>query len=68
MIGAILLCTYLALAGTIGAWWMASKWHTDENGEVSLLDILANVIPAMMLCWFFALAYVLERIKIKKFK
>ena len=68
MIGPILLIIYIALSGTIGAWWMASDRQSDDEEKVSLFDIAGHVLPAIMLCWLMIPMYILERIKIKKFK
>jgi hypothetical protein len=66
MIGPILLIIYIALSGTLGAWWLASLDITKD--EIDLLDVLRLVIPAVMTCWFIVPIYLLNNIKIKKFK
>ena len=68
MIGPILLTLYIALSGTIGAWWMASDRQSDDEEKVSLFDIAGHILPAIIFCWLIIPMSILERIKIKKFK
>ena len=65
MIGQIILITYVILASTVGAWWLAKGGVRDE---VSLLDLIAWVLPSILLIWLLLPLSLLDRIKIKKFK
>lgn len=64
MLGPIILTIYLALSGTIGAWWLASQDVTKD--EIDMLDVAMCIIPAIMMCWLLIPIYILSKIKIKK--
>ena len=64
MIGQIILITYVILASTIGAWWLAS--NDIHKKEITLLDVVGNIVPAVMCIWLLYPSHLLERIKIKK--
>ena len=66
MIEQIILITYVVLASTIGAWWLAS--NDIHKKEITLFDIIGNIVPAVMFIWFFYPLYVLDKIKFKKLK
>lgn len=66
MIEQIILITYVVLASTIGAWWLAS--NDVHKKEITLFDIIGNIVPAVMFIWFFYPLYVLDKIKFKKLK
>lgn len=66
MIGQIILITYVVLASTIGAWWLAS--NDIHKKEITLFDIVGNIVPSIMFIWFFYPLYVLDNIKFKKLK
>lgn len=66
MIGQIILTTYVVLASTIGAWWLAS--NSIHKKEITLLDVVGNILPSLLLIWLFYPLYILECIKIKKLK
>ena len=64
MIAQIFLIVYIVLAGTVGAWWLAG----GDKKEITLLDLIAWVLPSILLIWLILTASLLDRIKIKKFK
>ena len=66
MIEQIILITYVVLASTIGAWWLAS--NDVHKKEITVFDIIGNIIPSVMFIWFFYPLYVLDNIKFKKLK
>ena len=66
MIEQIILITYVVLASTIGAWWLAS--NDIHKKEITLFDIIGNIVPSIMFIWFFYPLYVLDKIKFKKLK
>ena len=66
MIEQIILITYVVLASTIGAWWLAS--NDIHKKEITLFDIIGNIVPSVMFIWFFYPLYVLDKIKFKKLK
>jgi hypothetical protein len=64
MIGQIILITYIVLAGTVGAWWFTS--NSVYKKEITLLDVVGNILPSLLFIWLFYPLHLLERIKIKK--
>jgi hypothetical protein len=64
MIGQIILITYTILASTLGAWWLAG----GDKKEITLLDLIACILPSILLIWLILTASLLDCIKIKKFK
>jgi hypothetical protein len=64
MIGQIILITYVILASTVGAWWLAG----GDKKEITLLDLMACILPSILLVWMLVPFSLLDRIKIKKFK
>jgi hypothetical protein len=64
MIPQIFLIVYIVLAGTVGAWWLAG----GNKKEITLLDLIAWVLPSILLIWLILTASLLDKIKIKKFK
>jgi hypothetical protein len=64
MIGQIILITYIVLASTVGAWWLAG----GDKKEITLLDLIAWVLPSILFIWLILTASLLDKIKIKKFK
>lgn len=62
----IILMVYIALASTLGAWWLAS--NDIHKKEITLFDIIGNIVPSIMFIWFFYPLYVLDKIKFKKLK
>ena len=66
MIEQIILITYVVLASTIGAWWLAS--NDVHKKEITVFDIIGNIVPAVMFIWFFYPLYVLDNIKFKKLR
>lgn len=66
MIEQIILITYVVLASTIGAWWLAS--NDIHKKEITLFDIIGNIVPSIMFIWFFYPLYVLDKIKFKKLR
>jgi len=66
MIEQIILITYVVLASTIGAWWLAS--NDVHKKEITLLDLIACILPSILFIWMLLPLSLLGRIKIKKFK
>lgn len=66
MIEQIILITYVVLASTIGAWWLSS--NDIHKKEITLFDIIGNIVPSIMFIWFFYPLYVLDKIKFKKLR
>ena len=64
MIAQIFLIIYIVLAGTLGAWWLAG----GDKKEITLLDLIAWVLPSILFIWLILTASLLDKIKIKKFK
>jgi len=64
MIPQIFLIVYIVLAGTVGAWWLVG----GNKKEITLLDLIAWVLPSILLIWLILTASLLDKIKIKKFK
>ena len=64
MIPQIFLIVYIVLAGTLGAWWLAG----GDKKEITLLDLIAWVLPSILFIWLILTASLLDKIKIKKFK
>ena len=64
MILQIILIIYIVLAGTVGAWWLAG----GGRNEITLLDLIACILPSILLIWILLPLSLLDRIKIKKFK
>lgn len=64
MIPQIFLIVYIVLTGTVGAWWLAG----GNKKEITLLDLIAWVLPSILLIWLILTASLLDKIKIKKFK
>ena len=64
MIPQIFLIVYIVLAGTVGAWWLAG----GNKKEITLLDLIAWVLPSILLIWLILTSSLLDKIKIKKFK
>ena len=64
MIGQIILITYIVLASTVGAWWLAG----GDKKEITLFDVLGNILPSILVIWMLVPFSLLDRIKIKKFK
>jgi hypothetical protein len=64
MIAQIFLIVYIVLAGTVGAWWLAG----GDKKEITLLDLIAWVLPSILFIWLILTASLLDKIKIKKFK
>lgn len=66
MIGQIILIVYIVLSGTVGACWLAS--NNIHKKEITLVDVVGNILPALMFIWLFYPLHILDRIKIKKIK
>lgn len=64
MIEQIVLITYIVLASTVGAWWLAG----GGKKEITLLDLVAYILPSILFIWILLPLSLLDRIKIKKFK
>ena len=64
MIAQIFLIIYIVLAGTLGAWWLAG----GDKKEITLLDLIAWVLPSILAIWLILPLSLLDKIKIKKFK
>ena len=64
MIPQIFLIVYILLAGTLGAWWLAG----GDKKEITLLDLIAWVLPSILSIWLILPLSLLDKIKIKKFK
>ena len=64
MIPQIFLIVYIVLAGTLGAWWLAG----GDKKEITLLDLIAWVLPSILSIWLILPLSLLDKIKIKKFK
>jgi hypothetical protein len=64
MIAQIFLIVYIVLASTVGAWWLAG----GDKKEITLLDLIACILPSILLVWMLVPFSLLDRIKIKKFK
>jgi hypothetical protein len=64
MIGQIILITYVILASTVGAWWFAG----GDKKDITLLDLVACILPSILSIWLILPLSFLDRIKIKKFK
>lgn len=63
MIEKTILITYIVLASTVGAWWLAG----GDRKEITLLDLIAWVLPSILFIWLILTASLLDRIKIKRF-
>jgi hypothetical protein len=66
MIGQIILTTYVILASTVGAWWFAS--NSVYKKEITLLEVVGNILPSLLFIWLLYPLHILECIKIKKLK
>lgn len=64
MIGQIILTTYVILASTVGAWWFAG----GDKKDITLLDLIACILPSILFVWMLVPFSLLDKIKIKKFK
>ena len=62
MIGQIILITYIILASTVGAWWLAS--NDIHKKEITLLDVLGHMMPAIVICWILIPMYYLDKVKV----
>ena len=68
MVGEIILMVYVALSSTLGAWWLASNSLQAKGKKISLMDILGNVLPAVMFSWLFVPMLLLDKVKVRKLK
>lgn len=64
----IILWVYICLSSTFGAWWLASNKLDDEGEDITLFDIVGNILPAIIFCWFLVPLTLLMMIKVKKLK
>jgi hypothetical protein len=61
----IALYTYLFLSSTIGAYCFAI-FRSREDEDVTLMDVLGSIFPAVAFGWFLLLALLCSSIVIKK--
>ena len=63
----LLLLTYWILTTTYGVYWLIKNpSRFDDKEDFSILDVLANVFPALLLSWIIVPMFILGSIKFKR--
>lgn len=61
----ILSIIYFVLASTIGAYYLTIN-DSRIKGDITLLDVMGHIFPAIILSWFLFIGFVLGKIVVKK--
>jgi len=62
-----LLLTYWILTTAYGVYWLIKHpSRFDDKEDFSILDVLANVFPALLVSWVIIPIYILHSIKFKR--
>lgn len=64
----IYLIWYWILTTTYGVYWLIKHPRFDDKEDFSILDVLANVFPALLLSWIAIPMFILGSIKFKRNK
>jgi hypothetical protein len=63
----LLLLTYWILTTIYGVYWLIKNpSRFDDKEDFSILDVLANVFPALLLSWIIIPMFILGSIKFKR--
>ena len=63
----LLLLTYWILTTAYGVYWLIKNpSRFDDKEDFSILDVLANVFPAVLISWIAVPIYILGYIKFKR--
>jgi hypothetical protein len=63
----LLLLTYWILTTIYGIYWLIKNpSRFDDEEHFTLLDVLANVFPALLLSWIIVPMFILGSIKFKR--
>lgn len=63
----ILLLTYWILTTVYGIYWLIKNpSRFDDEEDFSILDVLANVFPALLVSWIAIPLFILGSIKFKR--
>jgi hypothetical protein len=63
----LLLLTYWILTTAYGVYWLIKNpSRFDDKEDFSILDVLANVFPALLLSWIIIPMFILGSIKFKR--
>jgi len=64
----LLLLTYWILTTAYGVYWLIKhpSVYDDDHVHFTILDVLANVFPALLLSWIIIPMFILGSIKFKR--
>jgi hypothetical protein len=63
----LLLLTYWILTTIYGVYWLIKNpSRFDDKEDFSILDVLGNVFPALLLSWIIIPMFILGSIKFKR--
>jgi hypothetical protein len=52
--------TYVILASTVGAYYMTKNDLSKRGSDVTLMDVILNIIPSLLLFWAIAPMYLIS--------
>ena len=62
----IIVIAYIALSSTLGAYWLTVNDHRIKQRNITLLDVVSNILPSVILIIPIIVFTLLDKVVIKK--